>query len=133
LLTYNKAKYLFTGDITPSHFNEIIDDIRGKNNTTNIELLKLPHHASYRSINSEILQKMNCQNFVISTNSKKHFLPNKRAISKIINNRKSKEPINFYFNYGEVIAILNLYKSEMIEHNLELFPNNKNYGYVFDI
>ncbi|MGO4820614.1 MULTISPECIES: ComEC/Rec2 family competence protein [unclassified Flavobacterium] len=133
LLTYKDNNYLFTGDVTPSRLSEIIDKMRLQNEMVNFKLIKLPHHASYRSLNSEILQKLNCRNFVVSTNSKKHYLPNKKAFLKIINNRKSNEIINFFFNYGEVISNLKISKIDERNYNLNLVSNNKNYGYAFDI
>jgi hypothetical protein len=133
LLTYKDSNYLFTGDVTPIRLSEIIDEIRVQNENVDFELIKLPHHASYRSLNSEILQKLNCKNFVVSTNSKKHYLPNKKAFLKIINNRKSNEIISFFFNYGEVISNLKVSKTDEKEYNLNLVSNNKNYGYAFDI
>lgn len=133
LLTYKNSNYLFTGDVTPIRLSEIIDKIRDQNESIDFELIKLPHHASYRSLNSEILQKLNCKNFVVSTNSKKHYLPNKKAFLKIIQNRKTNETISFFFNYGEVITNLKVSKTDEKEYNLSLVSNNKNYGYAFDI
>lgn len=133
LLTYRENNYLFTADVTPIRLNQIIDELKGQNDTINFELIKLPHHASYRSLNTQVLQKINCNNFVVSTNSKKHFLPNKRALVKIHNNRKSNEIINFFFNYGEVISKLKIPKIEEKKYNLNLVSNNKNDGYAFDI
>lgn len=133
LLTHGENNYLFTADVTPVRLNQIIDELKGENDTINFELIKLPHHASYRSLNTQILKKINCRNYVISTNSKKHFLPNKRALVKIHNNRKSNEIINFFFNYGEVINNLKIHKNEEKKYNLNLVSNNKNDGYVFNI
>lgn len=133
LLKYKESNYLFTGDVTPFRLNDILDEIRDQSESVNFELIKLPHHASYRSLNSEILNKINCRNFIVSTNSKKHYLPNKKAILKILNNRKSNDIINFFFNYGEVINNLKISKTEEKKYNLNLISNNKNYGYAFDI
>lgn len=133
LLTYKNCNYLFTGDVTPIRLSKIVDEIRDQEERVDFELIKLPHHASYRSLNSEILQKLNCKNFVVSTSSKKHYLPNKKAFLKIINNRKSNEIITFFFNYGEVISNLKISKTEEKEYNLNLVSNNKNYGYAFNI
>lgn len=133
LLNYKDKNYLFTGDVTPTRLNDIIDELKQQNPVINFEQVKLPHHASYRSLNSEILQKINCTNFIISTNSKKHFLPNKRALIKILSNRNSNELIKFYFNYGEVIGNLKISKVEEKKYNFNLISNNKNDGYAFDI
>jgi len=133
LLTYYEKNYLFTADVTPIRLNQIIDELKGQNPLINFEQIKLPHHGSYRSLNAQILQKINCNNFIISTNSKKHFLPNKRAFLKILKNRKSREKINFFFNYGEVISNLKISKADEKEYNFSLVPNNKNDSYAIDI
>ncbi len=133
ILIYKHKNYLFTGDITPMRFNEILDEYRGVEESVDFELIKLPHHASYRSLNSDVLKKINCKNFFVSTNSKKHYLPNKRALLKIINNRKSNSTINFFFNYGEVTGNLNISEEEKKKYNFALISNNENYGYVFDL
>ncbi|MCK0114935.1 ComEC/Rec2 family competence protein [Gelidibacter sp. F63206] len=133
LLMYKDNNYLFTGDVTPIRLSEIIDEIRLQNESVNFKLIKLPHHASYKSLNSEILQKLNCKNFVVSTNSKKHYLPNKKTFLKIVNSRKSNEIINFFFNYGEVISNLKISKIDEEKYKFNLISNNKDDGYVFDI
>lgn len=133
LIKYNSKNLLFTGDITPDRLNEIIDELKEKNETIDFDLIKLPHHSSYRSLNSSLLKKIKCLNFVISTNSNKHYLPNKRAILKILNHRLNNEKVNFLFNYGEVINKLNITKSELNQFNFELKTNNENCGYVINI
>lgn len=133
MMTFKKNNYLFTADVTPIRLNKIINELKGQNDAIDFELIKLPHHASYRSLNTQILQKINCRNFVVSTNSKKHFLPNKRALVKIHNNRKSNEAINFFFNYGEVISNLKIPKIEEKKYNFNLVSNNKSDGYAFNI
>lgn len=132
-MQYQENKFLFTGDITPKRFSKIIDEIKGKDSKLSLDLMKLPHHGSYRSLNSEILQKIICSNYVISTNSRKHFLPNKRAFLKIINNRHTEDQISFMFNYGEVINKLNISKNELKGFNISLKPNNKEWGYGIDL
>lgn len=133
LLIYKDKNYLFTADVTPKRLNDIVDELKQQNPVINFEQIKLPHHASYRSLNKQILQKINCTNFIISTNSKKHFLPNKRALIKILSNRNSNELIKFHFNYGEVIGNLKISKGEEKKYNFNLISNNKNDGYAFDI
>ncbi|TDO96084.1 ComEC/Rec2 family competence protein [Flavobacterium sp. 245] len=130
---FNNVKILLTGDIIPKCLNTIIDILKENEDKLKLDFLKLPHHASYRSLNSELLRKINCKNYIISTNSKKHYLPNKRALLKIINNSSSNDQINFLFNYGEVISKLNIDKKELSEYKISLNPNNKNSGYAINI
>lgn len=133
-VSYNNKSVLLTGDVTPERFEEIIDEIRGEAEQAKIDYIKLPHHGSYRSLNSEILKKIDCYNFIISTNSKKHYLPNKRTFLKIIKNRSSSnEIINFFFNYGEAIPRLNIDKKIQAEYKICLKPNKEEWGYGFDL
>jgi len=128
-ITFKAKKILLTADITPDRFNEIIDSIKGDEEKADFDLIKLPHHGSYRSLNSKLLQKINCNNYVISTNSMKHYLPNKRALIKIVQNITSPETLEFLFNYEETIHKLNITDKEISEYKIKLKPNTDNWGY----
>lgn len=133
LLTFNTSKILLTSDVTPDRLQDIINQIKGQEEIISFDYIKLPHHASYRSLNSELLQKVNCSNYIISTNGHKYYLPNKRALLKIINNHKSKKPIEFIFNYEEVITKLEIKHSELVDYKIKLEKNNNDWGYGIDI
>jgi len=134
LLQHKAKKILLTGDTTPDRLAEIIDELYIKNNNNPIlfDYVKLPHHGSYRNLNKVILSKINCLNFIITTNGTNSYLPDKRALLKIFKYmaRKKTDPINFIFNYGEVIGLLNVKFEEKKKYNFKLKPNNENYGYV---
>jgi hypothetical protein len=104
LLECAGKRILLTGDATPDRMEQIIDKLAAEsgNGQATFDYVKLPHHASYRSLNKNIVEKMACTRFIISTNSKKYYLPNKRALLKIYKflNRKN-EQIEFLFNYEE--------------------------------
>lgn len=134
LLTHEKKEYLFTGDITPKRLEEIINNLytQNKNKPLNFEIMKLPHHGSYRSLNKSILEKIICKKFVISTNSNKHYLPNKKAIMKVLKYSPIvANEINFYFNYNEAIDSLNISEQDLADYKINLIPNNEDYGYCF--
>ncbi len=126
---------LLTGDITPNRLNNILSELVKKNddNPLEFDIIKLPHHGSYRSITKNIIKNVKCNTFVISTNSKKHYLPNKRALLKIIKyiDRDNNTPINFVFNYEETINKLQITNKEKRDYNFKLIPNNKTYGFSF--
>jgi beta-lactamase superfamily II metal-dependent hydrolase len=134
MLTYNELKYLFTGDITPNRLTKIIDNlykIQNNQQPVKFEIIKLPHHGSYRSLNKKILEKISCDNFVISTNSSRHNLPNKTALMKVVKYSNKTDKINFYFNYNEALNKLNISEQNMIEYKFNLISNNEDYGYCF--
>ena len=128
-LECDDKKVLLTADVTPDRLefilNKLVEDNEGI--PLSFDYVKLPHHASYRSLNKKIIENIRCDNYIISTNSKKYFLPNKRALLKIVKN-KNKEQINFLFNYEEAIDNLNITSKEMKDYNFKLTPNNKDYG-----
>lgn len=123
---------LLTGDTTPDRLETVLTKLTNKNNGNPIkfDIVKLPHHGSYRSITKQIIEKIKCNTFIISTNSKKHFLPNKRAILKILKytDRTDRQPVNFVFNYEETINKLEITNKEKKDYNFILTPNNKPYG-----
>ena len=131
LQTENKA-ILLTGDTTPDRLESVLTKLTNENdgNPVKFDIVKLPHHGSYRSITKLIIEKIKCNTFIVSTNSKKHFLPNKRALLKILKytDRTDRQPINFVFNYEETINNLEITNKEKKDYNFILTPNNKAYG-----
>jgi beta-lactamase superfamily II metal-dependent hydrolase len=128
-------KILLTGDVTPDRLELILGKLSKENNNEPVEFdyVKLPHHGSYRSMSKKIIEKLKCKNFIISTNSKKYYLPNKRTLLKVLkfSDRTDNQPINFIFNYEESITNLEISKKEKIDYNFKLTPNNKSYGFSF--
>lgn len=124
-------KVLLTGDVTPKRLKEITDKLVAENEgePVSFDLVKLPHHGSYRSLNEDILSNLKCKRFVISTNSKKHYHPNKRALLKVLKYiPRDKEQISFLFNYRETIELLGISEKEKKDFNFCLTPNNEDYG-----
>jgi beta-lactamase superfamily II metal-dependent hydrolase len=123
---------LLTGDTTPDRLESVLTKLTNENdgNPVKFDLVKLPHHGSYRSITKQVINKIKCNTFIISTNSKKHFLPNKRALLKILKytDRTDRQPINFVFNYEETINNLEITNKNKKDYNFILTPNNKTYG-----
>lgn len=134
LLEFEGKKILLTGDATPDRLAEILNDLFVKNGNTPIQFdyIKLPHHGSYRNLNKEILSKIHCSNFVITTNGKNSYLPDKRAILKVIKyiSKNNEDKVNFIFNYSEVIGLLGISSAEKTKYKISLTPNNEINGYV---
>lgn len=131
-LLYEDKNILLTGDVTPSRLENIIKKMYSNNHSQRVkfDFIKLPHHGSYRSLNRSILEKIDCSTFIISTNSKKYYLPNKRALLKILKymDRTINNRIKFLFNYEEAINNLKISNKELQDYNFELKANNQPYG-----
>lgn len=129
---YQEKKILLTGDITPCVLERIVNDLYKSNNNEPLhyDYIKLPHHGSYRSLNENILRKFKCMNYIISTNSRKHYLPNKRALLKVVkySNREKNDKINFFFNYKEALTNLKISDKEKRDYSFTVNSNNEDYG-----
>lgn len=129
-ISIEDRKVLLTGDITPDRFEKIINGmyISNGNKPVHFDLIKLPHHGSYRNLTKNVLEKIDCSTFVISTNGKKYSLPNKRALLKIFKympNTFNKE-IEFIFNYESVLDLLKITPQEMKQYNFKLTSSQNN-------
>lgn len=124
----DNKKILLTGDVTPDRLEVIVNKLVDESATDYVtfDYIKLPHHGSYRSLNKNILDKIKCKNYIISTNGKKYFLPNKRALLKILTNEKrdTNEKINFIFNYEEALQNLKISFVEKSKYKFDLINKN---------
>ena len=131
-LECEEKKVLLTGDVTPDRLEQILSKLVEENGGAALvfDYVKLPHHGSYRSLNKSIVEKIVCSNYILSTNSMKYFLPNKRALLKILKYsiRKNKEQIKFIFNYEDALENLNISKKELKDYKFEVISNNEKYG-----
>ncbi len=127
LIKTNDKLGLLTGDITPKRFEIIADNLFKENGNQKVKLdfLKLPHHGSHRSITKEIISKFNCNNYIISTNGKNHFLPNKKMFLKVIKCQdKSSNELNFIFNYSDLSEKMNFTNEEMSQYKFKIMGSN---------
>ena len=89
LLEYNSKSILFLGDansdIVVKSLREII--IERNIDKLKVDYVKLSHHASHRSLGFDLLDIIDCNNFIISANGGKANLPNKLTIAKILSRR----------------------------------------------
>ena len=131
-IEYNGKRGLLTGDITPKIFEKIISKLYEDNGNKQIpfDFIKLPHHGSHRNITKEIISKIDCSNYVICTDGNNHFLPDKKALLKVIKYQTaSKKNISFLFNYSETLEKLRITNIERKKYDIELKPNNSEHGY----
>ena len=126
-------KVLLTGDVTPDRLELIVLNLLAESLTDRLsfDYIKLPHHGSYRSLNRKILEKIKCNNYIFSTSSKRHYLPNKRALLKLLKFvKRDKDKLDFIFNYNEALINLQITEKEKEKYNFKLTPNNKDYGII---
>ncbi|KAA5542067.1 ComEC/Rec2 family competence protein [Adhaeribacter rhizoryzae] len=98
LLEIEEIKLLLLGDSFPDVVsNAIKENFKvTEENKLKVDLLKISHHASKGNTSNNLLKLISCKNFVVSTNSLKHGLPDKVTLGRIIKNSTSPK---IFFNY----------------------------------
>lgn len=117
----NGKKILLPGDSTPDKLSKALDNYR-KGEVLKFDLVKLPHHGSYKSITKDILEKFECSDYVVTTNGAQFFHPNKKMMLKVISwgKRKEGKKISFHLNYyHNLYKKLNITKEEERQYKFE--------------
>ena len=117
----NGKEILLTGDAVPSKLSEALDYYR-KGELAHFDLVKLPHHGSYKNITQDILSKIECSEYVVSTDGSKFCHPNKKMMMKIIKWRTKKEGtmLTFHLNYyDDLKKNMNISESDCKSYNFE--------------
>ncbi len=102
LFEYLKKKILFLGD---AHHSQIVDSLSDmgyfRGNRLAVDYVKLSHHGSRTGTSFDLLEMVECRNFIISTDGCNHNLPHKAVLAKILGHpgRDGSKKINFIFNY----------------------------------
>lgn len=101
ILEIEDKKMMFLGDAHPSVIVDSLKQLRySKDRKLKIDLMKVSHHGSKANTSDELLDMIECDKFIISTDGSKHGLPNKETIARIVNKH---EKCKIYFNYPKLI------------------------------
>lgn len=105
---------LLPGDAVPSKLSAALDFYR-KNKIARFDLVKLPHHGSYKNITRDILNKIECSDYVVTTDGSQFYHPNKKMMLKIIKWGKTIDgkSLSFHLNYyDDLIKKMNISESD---------------------
>jgi len=137
LFEHEKKSILFMGDAIPEVIDRAIEQLilARKLPKLKVDIIKLSHHASRKSISMKFLELVECDKFIISTNGKKANLPNKSALAKVLGHRgrEIQKPITFYFNYPDLSTALNFIDEEKDNYNFSCSNANYENGYCLTI
>jgi hypothetical protein len=101
IFEYNEKKLLLLGD---AHNEVIVKSLMdlGHHDKKPLECdyVKLSHHGSKKNTSYELLNLLKCQNFIFSSNTDIHKLPNKTTIARIA---KYQPEATLLFNYPNII------------------------------
>lgn len=96
----NGHDILLPGDTIPAKLAAALDQYR-KDAIAHFDIVKLPHHGSYKNMTQDILSKMECSDYMITTDGTEFFHPNKKMFLKVIKWGKTvgDRQFIFHFNY----------------------------------
>lgn len=98
LFEFDNHSILLLGDAAA---DEIVKSLRelgySENNKLKVDYCKIAHHASKHNTTNELIQMIDCSNYIISTQQTAQGRPSKECLSRIICN--SENQVNFYCNY----------------------------------
>ena len=98
----NDFNGLFLGDSHPNIVLEGINNHFDDDKPIKFDLVKLSHHGSKNNISNDLLNRIECFKYIISTNGGKGISkhPDRQTIAKIVSHpNMSKKKVHFYFNY----------------------------------
>ncbi|MDA1987128.1 ComEC/Rec2 family competence protein [Bacillus anthracis] len=159
LFEYQGKKLLLLGDAHSSVVTEGLQKLGyNRENKLKVDIVKVSHHGSRRNTNNDLLELIDCSNFIISTDGGRNAraLPDKEALSRIITlmnkpvqqevteSQEEKESVNqeavesqgkektvnFYFNYHIYDGIFS--PEELHEYKICLHNLEKN-NFVLEV
>jgi len=97
ILQVQNKKMLFLADAHPGLIVHSLNEYQ-KEGIMIFDLIKVSHHGSFGNISHELLDKIDSERYIISTNGQKNNHPDKETIAHIII-RKTDFHRKLYFNY----------------------------------
>lgn len=124
ILEWGNSKFLLLSDAHPS---VIVENLKLINNEDKlkIDVTKISHHGSEKNTNDELINILDCENFIVSANANRsHFHPDKAALCRILKNN-GLEKTKFYFTHDNE----DLRKIFILEKEVNaIFPKDKDMG-----
>jgi beta-lactamase superfamily II metal-dependent hydrolase len=96
LAKFNGKTALFTGDAFPSVILNTLTRIYGQEKVP-IDLIKLSHHASAGNTSPELIKKLACSKFIVSTNGSIFKHPSANTVARVL--KLAGREVSLYFNY----------------------------------
>ena len=111
-----ERQILLPGDATPDKLNLAIDEYLANGHSKVFDLIKLPHHGSYRNVTEQILKSIICNDYVVCTNGKRYCHPDKKMLLKLSKwgQVKDGDKLHVHLNYYEdLFPKLNISEQDM--------------------
>lgn len=123
LFEFSGKKLLLLGDAEDNTIKNSLTKLGYSNeNKLKVDFCKIAHHASKHNTSNELIQMLDCSNYIISTQLTKEGRPSKECLSRIICNTTL--PVKFYCNY-DIDASKIFTEKEISEYGMEFIILNE--------
>lgn len=131
ILEFKGRRILFLGDAHHERIVNSLRDISKKLNQSKLwfDAIKISHHGSCANISTDLMELIDSDKFIISTNGDIFNHPDKETIASIVC-RESEIVRNLYFNYDNICSRyankewMNKYKYNVIGKGMEVIEIN---------
>lgn len=99
LATYEEKTCLLSGDTPSDRLLKVIEPLlqRSGEQRLSIDAWKLAHHGSKKSTHDDLMQKIDCEKILISTDGKRYQHPDAECIAGLL--RECPSGLHLFFNY----------------------------------
>lgn len=136
LFTIRDFRILLLSDSQPSIIAESLRLLGySERKKLKVNSLKVSHHGSKANTSMEMLNLIECENYILSTSGRSNNFPHKATLARIICNasRDKSKKINFIFNYNNPSFFKIFSDQDRLKYNFEcLFPKDQD-GYKINI
>jgi len=97
---------------------------------------KLPHHGSEKNVTRDLLERIDCSRYLVSTDGSWHRHPDHQALLRIL--RFAKRPVQLLFNHAAATTTpWRDSKADVLESGIgdyeALYPNDKELGMILEL
>lgn len=97
LAEYQGKRVLLGADAHPQVLVEAIERLIGPNEKLDLDACKLPHHGSDGNVSAELIRKLRCPLYLVSTSGSQFHHPHRAAIARVIH--LGGDGVELAFNY----------------------------------
>jgi hypothetical protein len=100
LAEFGGACVLLAADAHAPVLEAAIDKLLAKRggNRLKLDLFKVSHHGSQNNVSSELIQRLDCSRYLLSTNGDHFFHPDRQAVARILKYGGARKELLFNYN-----------------------------------
>ena len=99
LAEYDGARCLLAGDAYPDDLGEALDQLPEAGGPVAIDAVKLSHHGGKKNTNENLLRRLRCRRYLVSTNGSYYDHPDRETIARVLVHGRAAGDPELVFNH----------------------------------